>query len=354
VIAVRRVGLLIAGLGLLIASLNSACTVSANNPTVDQAVTTASQIVFVGDILVGDAAQQTVETRGFEWPFQQVRDLLKGAYVVGNAEGPITTRSTSYFPDAQWSYNASPQSADALATVGINAVSLANNHAFDRGPDGLVDTVGQLQRVGIQTFGAGMSLDEASRPLLIPTPHGTVAVLGFSEGGAQRPAAGPGQFGLNQLEPKMLSKYRAQAVDAGARWVVAFVHWGANYVPIRASQQRAAQAFSQAGFDMVIGHHPHVVQPVERVGEMPVVYSLGNFVFGSGGRFTRAFPGYGLVARSLVDKDGMTLELSCIVTDNKLVTFQPRPCSEPEARAVIEGLGPSVTWSDGKGLLRVK
>jgi poly-gamma-glutamate synthesis protein (capsule biosynthesis protein) len=217
-----------------------------------------------------------------------------------------------------------------------------------------VDTIEHLQRVGIEHFGAGLNLDDAARPLLIATPHGTVGVLGFSQGGQHRPPAGPGQFGILQIDELALSEYRQRALDAGASWVVAYVHWGSNYTPIRSIQRRAAAVFAEAGYDLVIGHHPHVVQPIERIGKMPVVYSLGNFVFGSRGRFKPEFPGYGLVAKSIIDEAGMTLELSCIVTDNKVVKYQPRPCTESEAKPVIEGLGPSVTFSEEKGLMQVR
>jgi poly-gamma-glutamate synthesis protein (capsule biosynthesis protein) len=342
------------GSSLLLASSIAAPAASAESPSVEHAVAAGYPIVWVGDILLGDGAEKQLAASGYEWPFEHVGDMLAGAYVVGNAEGPITTGQTPFYPEARWSYNASPRAADALASVGINAVSLANNHAFDRGPAGLIDTRDHLDRAGIQYFGAGLTIDEASRPLLIPTPHGTVAVLGFSAGGQQRPAASEGKFGILQIDADRLTQYRARAIDEGARWVVAFVHWGSNYTPISGSQRRAASAFSEAGFDLVIGHHPHVVQPVEIIGDMPVVYSIGNFVFGSTGRFTPEFPGFGLVVKTLFEADGMKLEMSCIVTDNKIVKFQPRRCDDSEAQYVASSLGSHVIWRDGKGHLTVK
>lgn len=312
------------------------------------------QIVWVGDVLLADAAEPLFEAQGYGWPFEYLRDALAGDFAIGNAEGPITTRRARYFEDQRWSYNAQPEAADALAQVGFGALSLANNHAFDRGPDGLADTVEHFRRVGIQAFGAGQDIDEAATPLLIRSPYGSVAVLAFSEGGAARPPAGPGEFGILQIDPTAMASYRARALEAGARWVVAYVHWGANYAPIRASQRRFASAFAEAGYDLVIGHHPHVPQPVEVVQGMPVLYSLGNFTFGARGRFSRDFPGYGLVAKTILDASGLrTIELTCIVTHNAVVAFQPRPCSEQEAQDVIGGLGPSVTWRDGKGFVEL-
>ncbi len=112
-------------------------------------------------------------------------------------------------------------------------------------------------------------------------------------------------------------------------------------------QRSAARLFADAGFDLVIGHHPHVPQEVEIVDGMPVVYSLGNFVFGTPGRFEPG-EGYGLIARtSLSDDDAIDLRLVCIVTDNDQVGFQPEPCTAAEAEAVFGHLGPGVR-ADGR------
>ncbi|MFN0070900.1 MAG: CapA family protein, partial [Chloroflexota bacterium] len=119
-------------------------------------------IVWVGDILLGDAAESRLRAQGYSFPFQHLRAELAADFTIGNAEGPITTLKTKYFPDQQWSYNAQPAAAEALAQAGFRGLSLANNHAFDRGPDGLIDTLEHLRRVGIQPFGAGRDLDEAS------------------------------------------------------------------------------------------------------------------------------------------------------------------------------------------------
>ena len=86
---------------------------------------------------------------------------------------------------------------------------------------------------------------------------------------------------------------------------------------------------------------------------MPVLYSLGNFAFGSPGRFSEKMPGYGLVADSILDDHGFSdIQLTCIVTDNSVVKFQPRPCGPGIARGVIKGLGPAVKWEHGKGVVR--
>jgi poly-gamma-glutamate capsule biosynthesis protein CapA/YwtB (metallophosphatase superfamily) len=310
------------------------------------------QIVWVGDILLGDAAQPLLDQHGYTWPFEFVRGPTEGDYLVGNAEGPITELTELFHEEAQFDYNAQPESADALGRVGFDALSLANNHAMDRGPEGLADTIGSLDDAGVATFGAGQDLDAALTPLLIQTPHGSVAVLGFEEEHRGAATAAEGRAGVADLDDENLAEGIRRAREAGAEWVVAFVHWGSNYSNVDSGQRILAPAFATAGYDLVIGHHPHVQQKVDIVDGMPVLYSLGNFVFGTPGRFNNEFPGYGFVARTYLGPDGFEgVELTCILTDNDRVDFQPRPCDEEEAREVSEGLGPLVTWRDGVAVL---
>jgi Bacterial capsule synthesis protein PGA_cap len=313
------------------------------------------KIAWAGDVFLGDAVQPYLDRNGYAWPFAFVRPLLDADYAVGNAEGPITSRTGKYFPKQRWSYNARPFAAAALANVGFKAMNLSNNHALDRGPGGLADSIRHLRAAGIAPFGAGMDLGAAAAPLLIHTPFGAVAVVGISERWTYGSVAGPHKPGTVPLARATIAREKALAKSAGARWVVAFVHWGKNYAPITDKQRRFAALFAAAGYDLVIGHHAHVQQPVELIDGMPVLYSLGNFAFGSPGRFSEKMPGYGLVADTILDDRGFSdIQLTCIVTDNSVVKFQPRPCGPGIARSVIKGLGPAVKWEHGKGVVRLR
>jgi poly-gamma-glutamate capsule biosynthesis protein CapA/YwtB (metallophosphatase superfamily) len=309
-------------------------------------------VIWVGDILVGDLAQKQIDRRGYAWPFEHVRSLLGADFVIGNHEGPITERTTTYFPDARWDYDARPASAKALADVGFNAVGLSNNHILDRGPEGLVDTLNNLQAAGIRTFGAGRDGAEAAAPLLIHTPHGVIGVLAFGEAWRQGAVAGPGRAGTVPFSDERIADGAQAARAAGARWIVGFVHWGVNYGSIVPRQRQLAASFARAGYTLVVGHHPHVVQAVDVVQGMPVLYSIGNFVFGTDGRFTAEAPGYGLVVRTSFGPEGLrTIQLRCILTNNDVVNFRPRLCDEASAQTLIRSLGPHVSWSNGAGLL---
>ncbi len=88
---------------------------------------------------------------------------------------------------------------------------------------------------------------------------------------------------------------------------------------------------------------------------MPVIYSLGNFAFGSPGRYSERFPGYGMVARTLLGADGFhSIELTCIETDNDIVNYQPRPCTEAQAQGLMRRLGPRVAVRGSTGLVELR
>ncbi|MDE2696445.1 MAG: CapA family protein [Chloroflexota bacterium] len=325
---------------------------SAPTPT-ERSGAPAYRILWLGDTLLADAAEPHLASNGYTWAFDHLRPLPQAEYVVANAEGPITTETAVYDPSQPWSYAARPEAALALAAEGVSAVGLANNHALDRGPAGLADTIAHLAGAGVVAFGAGTDIDEALRPLIVETPHGRVGVLALGQGGGVRENAGEGRPGIAVLTRCNAAEGAHLARDAGARWLVALVHWGVNYGEVTHAQRRQAALLAGAGYDIVIGHGPHVAQPVEVVGGMPVLYSLGNFVFGTPGRFTADAPGFGLMATTAFGPDGLEeLRLHCIRTDNDEVAFQPRPCSPAEADAALRAVHADIVVEDGVGMLR--
>lgn len=298
------------------------------------------QILWAGDTLLGDAAQRRLDRYGYDYPFERLGPVLQGAdYRVLNLEGPITSRTEPYDPRQRWSYNAEPESAAALARAGFQAASLANNHGMDRGPQGLLDTLRHLEEAGVQGFGGGANLAQAREPLVIDTPHGEVAVFGFYDGAGPKGVARPFAPGLAPATEREIALARQAADRLGAEHLVAFIHWGKNYRDVTRRQETRARQLALAGFDLVVGHGAHVPQPVRRVCGATVVYSLGNFAFGTPGRFTREHPGYGVLATTPLGPEGFgEVALTCIWTDNRAVRFRPSPCDAEEAGQVLERL----------------
>lgn len=297
---------------------------------------------FVGDTLLGDAAQRRIDRHGYDWPLAGVRQALTADVTVAVSEGPFTDRDPPRQSRKRYSYTSRPAAAAALARAGVDALSLANDHAFDAGTAGFADTLRHTGAAGIDTFGAGSDLARAAQPLLLRSKVGTVAIVGFED----RPSreADANAPGTAALSTHAVQRGFQLARSAGAQWVIATVHWGDTYAPVTAAQRDWARRFAQAGYNMVVGSGPHRSQPVEFVDTMPVFYSVGNFVFGTPGSWDGAdTAGRGLlVDLELSARHAPRLSMRCVVTDNQVVGYQPRLCTPAEARRHLPTLHPGL------------
>lgn len=315
------------------------------------------RVTFLGDVLVGGEAQPTLDRRGDDHAFAGIRHLLAGSdLVVANHEGPITARDV---PDRKldtgrkryW-YRALPRAVDALVDAGVRVVSLGNNHVLDFGADALADTIRALDEAGIASCGAGMTRAEARRPAIITVNGVRFGFLSFMQRYhlyveerlyATRTSAGPLRLTLSRAQRDL--ERLAERADVR----VALVHWGRNYRKRNQRQTRLANALCNAGADLVIGHHPHVPQPIELRGGVPVCYSLGNGPLGTPGRFHSGRPPYGLVTTFDVDAHGhiSRIAVQTILVDNAQVEFSPRVDTSPESRRLLRRLLPDdMTWRE--------
>jgi hypothetical protein len=178
------------------------------------------------------------------------------------------------------SFSVPPQIAPALAATGYDACTTASNHTLDQGFPGVVRTLEALHRAGIAHTGSARSAAEARRPLLLPVGGARVAVLSYTYGfnGYPLPPARP--WAANRIDERRILADARQARRAGADVVVVALHWGQEYVHQPTPQQArlAPRLLRSPDVDLLIGHHAHVVQPVERIGEEWVAYGLGNSV----------------------------------------------------------------------------
>jgi GNAT superfamily N-acetyltransferase len=289
-------------------------------------------IAFLGDTLLGGAAQPFLDEYGHAYALRRIQHLWAGAdLVVANHEGPLTHRTS---PGAKldtgrkryW-YRADPESARTLADSGVGVVSLANNHVTDFGPEGLADTLTALDDAGIRHCGAGPDARAARRPVVVEVGGMRVGLLSLMQRYQmyleERMYATPERPGVALLRPSRLAKDIGRLRDRVDLCVV-LVHWGRNYKPLTELQQRLAVQMVAAGADLIVGHHPHVPHPVDSIGGVPVLYSLGNGPFGSPGRYHSGRPPYGLIARVDVEPHRVVdLDIDCIHVDNSVVHFQP-------------------------------
>jgi cyanophycin synthetase len=298
----------------------------------------AFSIVWTGDTMLGNAAEPYVARHGWHWLLRGVAPLLDGDAVVVNAEGPITARAEPFRPGLM-SYPVPRRAVRVLRRSGVTALGLANNHAMDQGPVGLSDTMRHAEAAGLATFGAGMDDSQAEQPLIIRGRDVTVGVVALAEGYGGQVTAGAGQAGTIPLFTGSIRRGYELARQAGADWVVGYVHWGETYLPLVRQQRTDAATFAAAGYDLVVGHGPHVMQGAVKIGSTPVFYSLGNFVFGTPGSFSDR-KGQGLVLESEFGANGLkALKLTCIVVDNDRVEYQPRPCHARDSARAFRRLG---------------
>ena len=229
----------------------------------------------------GDVRMERAESLGLD-PFAQVVPSLGSAeFSLVNVETAISDRGAPR--DKAYVFRAPPSAAARLAAGGVRVANLANNHASDYGPDALADTVDLLEDAGVTTVGAGRNLDEAYGYRMLATDRGVkVAFVGASlivPWGFAATATAPGIASAHiPARARLLDTVRAAASAADA--VVVTVHWGIERNPCPNDDQRLlAQQLLDAGADAVIGHHPHVLQPVVVSDDKLVAFSLGNFVW---------------------------------------------------------------------------
>ena len=241
-------------------------------------------LVFSGDILLSDHVMNAYKNGGIrsvlDSQFQSVID--EADIFMANEEFPFSTRGTPA-EDKQFTFRAAPSLIFVFKELGIDIVTLANNHAMDYGTDALLDTCDTLDKAGIARVGAGKNLDEAKAPVILEAQGKKIGFLGASRvipvGSWNATSTKPGM--LTTYDPKILVDEIKKLRDQ-CDYLVVYVHWGIERNETPEDYQRAlGKQYIDAGADVVIGSHPHVLQGVEYYKGKPIVYSLGNFIFGS-------------------------------------------------------------------------
>ncbi len=229
-------------------------------------------LIAVGDVMLGRAVEKKSGEHTVFYPLEPVQGYLNQADMTfGNLECAVTTRD--FAVRKAYRLKADPKVVPALVACGFDVLSLANNHTMDCGKLGLVETIEALRGAGILTVGAGGDWAMAREPAVVKVQGLKVAFLAYTD-----VPDGSGTY--------IARGDSAQIVEAVARvrkqadLVLVSFHWGEEYATAPLSYQKAlAHAVIDAGATLVIGHHPHVIEGVERYKQGLIAYSLGNFVF---------------------------------------------------------------------------
>ena len=324
-------------------------------------------VLFGGDTNFAESyAPRAAAARGYSRPLSALAPVLKRAdLAIVNLETPLTALRTPPHPARDYVHWSDPVLAPAaLRAAGIDAVGLANNHAMDFGPQGLDDTLAAAGRQGLASFGAGRDRAAAAAPLLRDlTPggrrRGALAVFGLFEH-RRRYAddygfyAGDGRPGANRLSPSRFARdvaaLRRRVADA---YVVAFVHWGKNYAWRTDEQRDTGRALIDAGADLVIGHHGHAMQEVERYRDRWILYGIGNLMFNAPGRFDRhpETPPFSLlVDLGFAWAGPPRLKAYPILSDNRRTGYRPRLATGAEAAQVFAQLSARLDPASAAGV----
>jgi poly-gamma-glutamate capsule biosynthesis protein CapA/YwtB (metallophosphatase superfamily) len=239
----------------------------------------------VGDIMLGRYIAKVMQTAGSDLPFHKMISALAAADIVfGNLESIISNDDAEpSFPDKPYNFHARDEAAPALQKAGFTILTLANNHAMDYGSESLVRTRALLAQNGIESFGAGKDLDEARQPSIITKNGVRFGFLGYGMAHARSVYAEKNRSGVAPIRPDDIRQDIA-ALRGSVDVLIVSLHWGIEYETRPQEQQRVlAHKIIDWGADLILGHHPHVMQGVEIYKGRIIAYSLGNFVFGQKG-----------------------------------------------------------------------
>lgn len=245
-------------------------------------------LLAVGDIMLDRGVEYMIDKYGsgdFRFPFFKSADGLDRADILfGNLETVISNKGNKV--GSIYSFRSDLNAINGLKYAGFDILSLANNHMFDYQAIALEDTMIRLKQAGIEYVGAGFNAEEAFGLKIIEKKGVKVGFLAYTNMGSSfwraRKNHGTGMAWINQDSFPDLANNIAQAKTQVDILVVSF-HGGTEYSHIPNSFQKLfAKTCILAGADLILGHHPHVIQPLQKYKNGWVVYSLGNFVFDQG------------------------------------------------------------------------
>ena len=244
-------------------------------------------ILGTGDVLIhpqlweqahADAASEGKDGYDFGPMLASVSpDVHRADLAICEMESPLAPPQG---PFEGWpTFSSPPQVLTALKGVGYDSCTTASNHSIDQGYTGVKRTLDEIDAAGLKHTGSARSAEEADTPLIITEPHGVkVAQLAYAFGfnGEHLPAGQPWLANLTDIPTILAAAHRAK--QAGADIVVVSMHWGVEYNTGATALQRqqADELLASPDVDLILGDHPHVVEPAQKLHGKWVIYSMGN------------------------------------------------------------------------------
>jgi len=235
------------------------------NARMAQSSTETNSLIFLGDILLARNVEILMKNNGDKYPFAGVDfdSFSNNPLVFGNFEAAVPTKHT-FTENGQLKFSVPEDNLPSLYRAGLTHLSLANNHTYDFGSNGYVNTINALDKQDIQSFGNPFSVNNFSYTI-VNVNNKSIAVVGINF--------------LHSAETSEITKLM-EKLQKVTDFQIAYPHWGNEYELTSSFRQKEqAASLVKAGFDLIVGHHPHVVQEIEIIDKVPVIYSLGNYIF---------------------------------------------------------------------------
>lgn len=251
-------------------------------------------MVAIGDIMCHtsnfqDAYNSETKSYDFSYVFEDIKDYIKNADIaIGNLETTFAGKDAGYsgYPN----FNTPEQLAQNIKDLGVDVVSTANNHSLDKKYNGLVNTLDELDKVGLSHTGTYRSVDEQNTILTKNVNGINIAFLSFTYGTNGIPVPKGKEYCINLIDNDLILDQIAKAKATNPDLICVNMHWGVEYqLKQNATQENLADFLFKNGVDIIFGSHPHVLEPMEKrtitmedgtTKDGFVIYSLGNFMSG--------------------------------------------------------------------------
>jgi len=294
-------------------------------------------ISMVGDMIFHGSVESYMKKHGEDFILEAYGPLMKESDIVlGNLETCISNRGEP-MEDKEYTFRGKPEALKILKDNNFTAVSIANNHVLDFGTEAFLDTMKHLEKNGLLFAGGGRNKEEALKGAVVEKNGIRVGFLAFTKvvpsvewyAGKNK----PGIVGAYKIHEKEFVK-AIQDIKQVCDVLVVSVHWGQeSSIVIREEEQYIARCMIDAGADIIMGHHPHVVQGIEIYKNKPIFYSLGNFIF------TKSridLNNKTIMANVTVDKEGNIIDINVI--PGNIINGKPTPMQDAERDSFISYL----------------
>lgn len=291
------------------------------------------RISLVGDILLDGTVARYIANNDVDYPWEHVSPIFGASdLVLGNLETSVGTGG-QIDVNKQYSFQSKPESLKGMVNGGVDGVSIANNHTLDYGQEGFKQTLDHLEEHGIEYAGGGRDIGAALQPVVWDVKGMKVGFLAFSR------VIYDVSWYATEKRPGILSGYDHYAKNVSetirqARenvdFLIVSVHWGKELAQYpEADEIKFGRMMIDSGADVIMGHHPHVLQGIELYKNKPIVYSLGNFVFNSTSQLSRT----SMIFNLEIGSEGIT---NIYIIPVQINHCRPIPVQGKDGRAVVD------------------